>query len=461
MRTASQRNARALLFGAIATFLLGGCASVDKVKYPNSANPQEEVSKLQEEFGQTESAQNDVLAPKEYDRAVKHFNVAKRELADKDKDDFWDELGTSKAYLDKANQLAAVRGQRVQGVLQARQKAIEAGARRFEPTRKALHEEDESFRKNAASLDKTRIDGEVFDRAVVQYGAIQVNSIREANLGEARSLIKTAKERGARTYAPKSLRDAEEVMARAERAIADQPENPAAYQPLANRANELARYLVAVNATARKASGQTNEEVAREAVARNQALSSTRAELQGADAEAAMTRAALADRDASLRGLAAANVGLRSEQEWNQAIEEARAEFNEDEADVYRQGDKLLIRLKKMNFQSGSANVPADSKELLTKVSTVIEELNARNVEVQGHTDSTGSAAVNKKVSKDRAVAVAEYLEDEVEDVKVKAVGYGYEKPIAANKTKQGRAQNRRVDVIITPTKVGASEDSE
>jgi outer membrane protein OmpA-like peptidoglycan-associated protein len=432
---------------------------VDRVQYPNSANPSEEVSKLDQELEQSAAAQHDVLAPKEYDRAIRHLNEAKRELADRDMDDFWDELGTAKAYLDKSGQLADVRGQRIQGALQARQKAIDAGARRFDPTRKSLHELDDSFKKNAASLDKKRINGEIWDRAVVNYGALQVNTVREANLGEARTLIKTAKDRGARTYAPNTLRNAQDAVERAERAIADQPENAAAYTPLANRANELARTLIAVTATARRASGQTNEQVARDAVARNQALASTKAELQGADAEAALTREALAEKDASLRGLAAANVGLRSEQEWNQAINEAREEFSEDEADVYRQGDKLLIRLKKINFPTGSAEVPDQSKELLTKVATVVEELNAKNVEVQGHTDSTGSPAINQRVSKDRAEAVADYLEDEVEDVKVKAVGYGYKKPIAANKSKAGRAMNRRVDVVITPTKLGASED--
>ncbi len=165
-------------------------------------------------------------------------------------------------------------------------------------------------------------------------------------------------------------------------------------------------------------------------------------------------------KESRLSGLAEDNATLRSEREWNQAIEEARAEFSEEEADVYRQGDKLLIRLKKMNFDSGSAEVPDQSRELLTKVGTVIEELNARQVEVQGHTDATGSAAINQKVSKERAVAVAEVLEDQVEDVRVKPVGFGFEKPIAANKTRQGRMMNRRVDVVITPTRIGASEDT-
>jgi outer membrane protein OmpA-like peptidoglycan-associated protein len=73
---------------------------------------------------------------------------------------------------------------------------------------------------------------------------------------------------------------------------------------------------------------------------------------------------------------------------------------------------------------------------------------------VQGHTDSTGDAKANKALSTKRAQAVAEMIEEDVEDVDVKAVGYGYEKPIVTNKTPQGRAINRRVDVVITPAPV-------
>ncbi len=234
-----------LVSRAMGAFLIGGCSSIERVSYPNSADPKEEVSRIEEQFLQNEVAQTDVLAPRDYEGAVRHFNSAKRELADTDMDDFWDELGTSKAYLDRAGNIAAERGVRVQAALTARQKAIDAGARRFESTQKALHEIDESFKANANSLDKERVNGEVWERAVVQYGALQLNSIREANLGETKSLVRTAKDRGARTYAPKTLQETEDVIARAERAIADQPENAAAYTPLANRAGELARYLLA------------------------------------------------------------------------------------------------------------------------------------------------------------------------------------------------------------------------
>ena len=69
------------------------------------------------------------------------------------------------------------------------------------------------------------------------------------------------------------------------------------------------------------------------------------------------------------------------------------------------------------------------------------------SVILEGHTDSTGSAAYNQKLSERRAAAVAGALQNfGVDAGKISSVGYGESQPIATNATKEGRAQNRRVD---------------
>ena len=75
---------------------------------------------------------------------------------------------------------------------------------------------------------------------------------------------------------------------------------------------------------------------------------------------------------------------------------------------------------------------------------------------IEGHTDSVGGKAINDKLSQNRANAVKEYLQTNgggisAESSKIEAVGYGYQKPLATNKTADGRAQNRRVDIVIKP----------
>ncbi len=71
-------------------------------------------------------------------------------------------------------------------------------------------------------------------------------------------------------------------------------------------------------------------------------------------------------------------------------------------------------------------------------------------MEVSGHTDNVGSASFNKRLSKQRALAVKNYLVSKgVEQDRIVAVGYGFEKPVASNDTPEGRQQNRRVEMKI------------
>ena len=79
-------------------------------------------------------------------------------------------------------------------------------------------------------------------------------------------------------------------------------------------------------------------------------------------------------------------------------------------------------------------------------------------VQVVGHTDNTGSTAHNQALSERRAGAVAEILTSNgVETWRVQTAGGGYAQPVASNDTPGGRAQNRRVEIVITPTDPGLS----
>jgi outer membrane protein OmpA-like peptidoglycan-associated protein len=134
-------------------------------------------------------------------------------------------------------------------------------------------------------------------------------------------------------------------------------------------------------------------------------------------------------------------------------MDRAVQEFSDDEAAVYQQGKKLIFRLKKMNFASGTSTVPASSKPLLSKVNDIIRFVGAEIVAVEGHTDSVGAADLNKKLSTKRAISVANYLASLAGGYKIGYIGYGESRPIATNETKAGRAINRRVDLVVTAKK--------
>jgi OmpA-OmpF porin, OOP family len=451
------------LFALIIPVALAACASKPKVNYPQTANPVEEVQKLQDELDVAMADQYDVVAPKQLEKSQKHLAEARKEFSKRGRlDEFWEEMGYARGYLSQARDMYESRSPKAHDVLKARKEALRSGVRRYEVTSDRLKDLDDHFRSLSGHLEDEKIDGEAWTSLGNSYRQLELDTIEETKLGETRKLIEDAKKRGAARNAPRTLKDAETALRIAESSIAQDPYNEAAYMPAVDRAGRIARMLVAVNATARKASGQSNEAVARELIMRNEAITSLEADLMATQLEADATQRALAGRDAEARGLALSNRALLTEADWNRALEDARGEFDEDEAEVYRQGDKLLIRLKSVQFPSGSAQVPEPSREVLSKVTSVIEELNAKQVEVQGHTDSTGSPAVNKKISNERAKAVASFIEEEIDeesDLNVQAVGYGYERPLVTNKTPKGRAINRRVDVVITPAPASAPEE--
>ncbi len=109
-----------------------------------------------------------------------------------------------------------------------------------------------------------------------------------------------------------------------------------------------------------------------------------------------------------------------------------------------------LERLKKgIAFESNSAKLTKSSYGTLDDIVKLMKKIEGANLEVQGHTDNTGKPDANKKLSQDRADAVVKYfIKKGVPENRVRAVGYGQDKPIADNKSKQGRAKNRRVELV-------------
>jgi OOP family OmpA-OmpF porin len=114
---------------------------------------------------------------------------------------------------------------------------------------------------------------------------------------------------------------------------------------------------------------------------------------------------------------------------------------------LFEQAKKPLI-LEGVNFATGKAELTPESQAILDGVAESLVAHEEIKVQVGGHTDNTGSAAVNKRLSAARAEAVRQYLISKgVAANRLTAAGFGPSKPIASNKTAAGRAQNRRVEL--------------
>jgi peptidoglycan-associated lipoprotein len=112
----------------------------------------------------------------------------------------------------------------------------------------------------------------------------------------------------------------------------------------------------------------------------------------------------------------------------------------------------LVLNEASGGFKFAKSTLPDEAKAELDKmIATVAADPKAVFFEIEGHTDSTGAATTNEMIGLERAEAVKRYLYEQhhVPLHKISVISYGEEKPIAPNKTKAGRAQNRRVVIKV------------
>lgn len=123
------------------------------------------------------------------------------------------------------------------------------------------------------------------------------------------------------------------------------------------------------------------------------------------------------------------------------------------EGKVLIDGNNVIVRIYGLTFASGKSVIEPKFFILLSKVKTIIEAYEGCTLAVQGHTDAVGNEKNNKKLSKDRAESVRQYFlaNSTITEARIKSVGFGSDQPVAKNTTKEGRALNRRIDVVITP----------
>ncbi|WP_373740726.1 OmpA family protein [Neisseria sp.] len=120
---------------------------------------------------------------------------------------------------------------------------------------------------------------------------------------------------------------------------------------------------------------------------------------------------------------------------------------------VERQGNQIkLVMPDNVTFATNSATLSGNAIDALNKASETLIQYPDTTLTIAGHTDNTGSDAINNPLSQRRAQAVAGYLNQRgVSSSRLNTVGYGSRQPVASNSTPEGRAQNRRVEVLINP----------
>ena len=137
----------------------------------------------------------------------------------------------------------------------------------------------------------------------------------------------------------------------------------------------------------------------------------------------------------------------------NQIIETASQLFLPSEAEIIRNDDLIIIRLVNIVFPANKATLEPQYYNLLGKVQKAIQLFPNGTTSIEGHTDGQGDFKKNLEISQARANAIFQYLMSSMgaESNKITAVGLGGTKPIANNSSEEGRAKNRRIEIVINP----------
>ncbi|XDA97829.1 OmpA family protein [Sulfitobacter sp. LCG007] len=176
--------------------------------------------------------------------------------------------------------------------------------------------------------------------------------------------------------------------------------------------------------------------------------------LIGAGAGAALG-ALVGDSSDALKGAAVgAAVGAGIGYSLDKQEADLRRQVANNNIQITNTGDRLIVTLPQdILFATDSATVAPALRSELAAVAANLRQYPQSTIQVVGHTDSDGEASYNQPLSERRAWAVARVLTDAgVPGNRVQAVGRGESQPVASNLTAEGKARNRRVEIVILPT---------
>ena len=437
------------------------------------------------------AANAELLAPATFNRAVEAYMAADADLArGRNLERIKGALATATKAFNDAAQAAEIANVTLAAVIKTRGDATRANATTFAAD--GWRNAEAAFDSAARRLETGDIRGARTraDQAEALYRDAELTAIKAQYLSQTRALLAEAEQQRVPRLAPTTYEKARALLAQAETELSENRYDTDLPRSLAQQANYEARhaiYLAKLIGQMRD-DGDTLEDVilryeepvtqisgaadrvaqfdkgidpvAMELVTYIEALreqsSQSQRDLADTRQRVGELEEEIRDLDQRLGGVSQERVALvqRLEAEARirgqfTAIENM---FDRDQARVSREGNRMVIRLVGLTFQSGQAEIQPAYRGLLEKVKAATEVFPRSQIVIEGHTDSYGSDENNLALSRRRAEAVNAYLGQlGVPALRMSAVGYGETQPIANNDTEQGRARNRRIDIIIEP----------
>jgi outer membrane protein OmpA-like peptidoglycan-associated protein len=441
--------------------LLAGCVAGPKLTDEQIMGQYDQVANLDKGLKQAKAQNVDNLAPTGYQAALANLNEAVSEAKADRPGTTTAAAGKGLQSLAKANKDAAISRDLLRDVLAARDKAYKAGAARAFPEH--TDDMDESLRKTTRLVERGQLEAakEQRQKLVAGYEQLELVALKEGTVETAQAAIANARAKDAEKYAPKTFKLAEEEMKLAASVLeADRTKT--------NKANS---HALRAKWLAEQSSGIT--ELIKDFKRRDfdaedtvlwyqKQLSEINAPLGGQLPFNEANRDVVLGMQQSIKELMkqrdeTATQRSRYEQELTltteqrAAVDKVQSLFTPAEANVYEQRGNVLISAHGFRFPTGGSEIGTDNFALMSKIIQAIKTFPDSTIQISGHTDSTGSEAVNRNLSRARADNVAKFLIDVggISASRIMATGYGEDKPVASNSTPEGRAANRRVEILI------------
>jgi len=145
---------------------------------------------------------------------------------------------------------------------------------------------------------------------------------------------------------------------------------------------------------------------------------------------------------------------------YESMLEKMKSEISQGQVTISELEGKLTVNMvDSILFDSGKAEVKKGGLEILGKVISILKDVQDKSIRIEGHTDNVQISRAlaqryptNWELSAARAINVARYLQDQgIDPMNLSAVAYGEWKPVATNDTPEGRAKNRRIEIVLVP----------
>jgi len=495
-------------------FLLSLSFSVAAMSQENLRN--ELFGDVNTKLSQAKDKKAELYAPSSFEKGMKYYEAATDDFTHGRKlEDIREKVKNAEAYFAKALDACHTGEDVFSATMAARTDAASADAPKSFP--ELWSKAEEKFKRAARALEEGNIGDakQAGAEATSVYRSAELEAIKSNFLSPARDLVKKSHDLNVRDRAPRTLDHAEKLIGQVEALLNENRYDSDSARQLAQEAKYEAAHALYLSQIigSMKQDDKSFEDVLladEEYVQRIAGSVGTRAKFDngfdgavndivakirdGQKREAALEddlrtagdslRASgmtLRDKDSQIDNLKLQvasmenRLGSLTENEKNlkqqgeelqhkldverlkeEKIRNLSSMFTGDEAIVLRDGENIIIRLIGLTFPVGKNTIEPQYYSLLTKVQDVIKRFPQCQVGIEGHTDSQGSDELNQTLSESRAKSVAEYLMANMGvELPIRSEGYGESRPIASNDTPEGRAKNRRIDVVITPSSAG------